>query len=1553
VNKNNNKTETIESEEMFLAKIDKLFLNRHSMDFLEQVESLGSLDIKRKLLNTLKLIDNIHISNFVAECCTEPFFINLEVEKGKSVLDLLFDNGYESSILAVLQNIKNEDLKTVWSISVKNNSENIIKWLIKNDPTHINRLDKAGFTPGALAVLHAQKDIAFMLKRAGAHFGYITNEAGHTLWHIAAVQKNIKLINDCIDYGIPINVADRKGYTAAYYLADGDSKIFEKAKSSLLDFDAALKSDVFNAVRQSDLVALNKLLTLGVSASSKNALEYSLLDVALVIKNAEIIQILRSHRAKVSLYESVRKQSNINYAGILDNPHESYTIEVNKVGDDLHISLSQLDSAGITLSKLDIFPWKSNELAKVQDNWKVIAKGPICYILMSKNEGTSQPDLFCEVSSQGKLKLHYVNLPGSSLHLSTYDDFVFDSIVAIKNLNIKSQNIVFSENSKCFNGHTLELDANSILLDGTHAFQDAKIKANTTFRHKGDFVSELLTLKADSASFSGQFMVTNKAEIDVTSQFNCDGSVVIGKAGKIKGHEIQVLKNGHILVQQGELNIYGAARLENSGSIIGDQLFLSSGIILTNNYGALIKGLTCLLTAPQTNQGGFLLTGQKATLSYVDWGLNFMQMGLKVAEVGAYVNPPTAITLRGYLLAAKTLKRAGNIAYKAVNSEEINSSELITLIMDNVIPYIGTITSHEEQAKLLVNILYQCYGQYQSEEMFVEKSLLALEAISRLVRLGSFGTLSEDNLIFLQTAAEYIRYSRMGLKVAKISVEAIRGISNNDIAALEKAKSSVGAMAESALREYAYTLEPIELFNTSIQLPARDLAVFILNKGYKSDLFLQALLFGGLYAAKREGLITADTDVHIDTAIRLLLKTKQWGNLYHAYQEGRLTKHAIANEAISSLLLILGNPLVYEALKPAKIRIEPAIEQEVTKPDEQQSNLEPEPEYESEPKPEEQPISEAELEQLTTLKLLQEESTQLEERLKLAKTEEERHELSELIAELKEKVLERGKEVIPDRILQDINIDPIKFVASALTKNTAEIPQDIPISKQVYTALIELQKAFNGQHAAEGYLGAFADAFHNDEVISAIGDAGIYTGKTGTNAGQMHATGAIGLFGQDVHNRGLDGKVISENLANLTHTQFTNFEKGLVSAEEAISFYCVGLVENLGSMDSHQEITFVANRIVKNHKKGNIIAKKDVNILCDLLADNKGVISGTEVTFEGSKQGAVNSGKIFGVDKIRLISEKLAANKPEGQLVAPEVNLEASEIDKEGSIKSALVRTSGYAQIETQSIHWKKNEGDSIGSLLLKPKETDTIDADAFSNVSLLDITFTASFENAFRFHVSEDFSGILQYHLPQDDKRIPIYSLPNLSSEATFILDAPGYYLDARSVGGQYNSNFRFTGQGIDYSLGKTTFNESVAFAVNQMTGLGGTTEFYLKQGGFVQSETLLNQGYFHSDGVIKWNLGSLQNDAQLETYSEYLYRNKKEKDKNIKVECLSTRVIENSGKIHALGHQGHLGVFNQHGGSFTSGSEGQYVYHSGGYQKAILYSRTYINGHTMLNVA
>ena len=1526
-------TESIKSDQTLVQELNFLYEQRDSVDFLKQLDLLESPEIKDTFLNTIELIDGIRAINLISECCHKPLYLNLSAEHNQTVLDLLFVHCDENDILAALKNNRNFLSENIWSVAVKKNHVKVIIWLTKNDIQHINAPNENGFTPGALAVLMGHKDLANMLREEGAYFGYITNEKGHTLWHIAAIGHKEDLIKNCIDCELPINILDREGYTAAYYLLINRQNRIKQSWKEVPGFYQALVSDAFNAIRKNNIVGLNAILMADISASSKNVQGYTLLDMAFIVGNNQAIEILNEKGAKLRLYDNLDSQKN--YLTLLNEPQDKYVINVNSDNYDIQIKLNHLDATGQLISSISFSPWGASEKAKAEGKWRVLTKdNDTCYVLITKDETATEPDLFCEISRTGALKLQYANTPGASLQLTTDADFIFDSIAAVKNLDIQAKDILFTEDSKVFNGHALKLTANQVNLHGTHTFEETEINSAADFIQSGDFVSELFSLKSESVMIAGQLMVSGKAKMDAALNFKCEGSIVLGKSGDIKAHVLDISKHAQIVVQQGELRLYGTAKLENSGAIIGDQLFLSSGLMLTNNHGGLIKGLTCILRAPQTNQGGFLLSGQKSTLSYVDWGLSFAQAGIKVAELSAYITAPTAISLRGYLLASKTLHRAADIFYRAVvNGEDINHSELVTLIIDNVIPCIGNISNHEEQARVLVNILYQCYGNYQSEEAFVHKSLLAIEAVTRFVNFSTAGRLNEENVLFLQTAAEYIKYSRIGLKAAEISVEAIRAVSSDDVRALEKARASFATMAEMAIREYAYSLKPITLFNSNIQLPARDLAILALNKGYNADLFFQNLVFGMLHAAKQQGLVTTEASLYAETAIRGVLKAGNWYELYQSYEEGNLSKRTIANEAINSLLFILGNPLLRDQFisKPTELAESAETEAEVaaveTPPEAPTQAPEPEPEALSEEKLARQKIINASFEEINVL----------QEKLKDTKTQEARDEINIQIDELRNKISKNSKVTIPDRVLVDINIDPLKYVEGALNQKPSTEENQLLGYERLQAALVELQKAFNGEYAPHGYLGAFSDFFHNDELIDTVGHASIYAGHSGTNTGQIHATGAIGLFGQDIHNRTSDNKIISDRLAHIVNSQFKNFETGVVSAQDIISSYCVGLLDNLGAIDSHTEVRVVAARILKNHETGLLIAKKEVNLLCDLLSENKGLMSGETVTLEGTKNGALNSGTIYGVDKIRLISEKLASNEATGELIAPQVVFESQEFNKEGAIAAALVSTLGYGQANPDKTTWKKNADDSIGALLLKSNAADQIEPDAFANVSFLDVTLPEPLKDELSFMVSPDFANILQLHFPQADTIIPMKYLPQLSDDATLILDAPGHDLDATGHN-TYNSHFRFTGNQVLYSGGNTSFSQTAFFAVNKMVGQGGETNFYIEKGGFVQAEQMLNKGLFHSDGIMNWNLKNLDNDADLEKYTQYFYHNKYAKDHNILTPCESTRVIADSGVIYALGHRGHLGEFNQHGGVFLSGEEGSFVYHSGGNQRAIL---------------
>lgn len=1549
-------SESIKSNQLLMQKLNNLYMRRDSTDFLKELNLLKSLDIKNAFLNTIKLINALSKTHSISEYCDKPLYLNLNIKENVTVLDFLCAHSEEGNILKALKNNKNHTNKNIWPEAIKENYIKVIKWLIKNDVQYINTPCENGFTPGALAVLMGRKNIVSMLREVGAYFNYVTNEKGYTLWHRAVIEKNEQLTDSCIDCRLPINTPDQEGYTAAYYLVmNSQGKINPKLKK-LPGFKSALVSDAFNSILKNNLSGLNAILNAKeISASSKNEQGYTLLDIACIMGTDKIIKALRKHNANLSLYGINNLDSQKSYLNQLKELQDKYVINIDTDDNCIKINLTHLSAKGQLLSSIKFNPWiKNAEKAKNAGKWKVFAKDDnTCYVLITKSETTTEPDLFCEVSSNGELKLQYANLPGATLQLSTEGDFVFDSVASVKNLDVQANEILFTENSKTFNGHALKLTAKQIDLQGSHTFAETEINSAKDFIQNGDFVSELFSLKANSATVAGQLMIPNKASIDTTLNFTCEGSIVFGKSGNIKAHVLTIAKQAQILVQQGELKAHGTAKLENSGAIIGDQLFLSSGLMLTNNHGGLIKGLSCVLTAPQTNQGGFLLAGQKSTLSYIDWGLSFAHAGIKIAEVGAYITNPTAISLKGYLLAAKTLNRAADILYRStVKGEEINHSEIVTLIIENVIPFIGNISSHEEQAKVLVNILYQCYGNYQSEEAFIHKSLLAIESITRLVSLGTAGMLNEENVLFLQKAAEFIKYSRVGLKAAEFSIEAVRGGALDNAHVLAKARDNFSTVAEMALREYAHSLKPIKLFNTNIQLPAGDLAILALNKGYSADLLLQNLVFGMLHAAKQEGLVTAEVSLYADTAIQGVLKIGHWNDLYQLYEEGKLSKHTLANEAINSILFILGNPILRDKLVAKSVEPEktPAELSEITV--EPPQSEEPKPAQECEPelkiasedsnelKPEqasEPKIIPEETEEQKTLKALYEQKYTLEEELKNAKTQEARDEVNAKIDAFIKNTIERFKQIIPERALVDINIDPLKFVEEALNKDPQENKEKQLGYDLLQSSLIEIQKAFQGEYAAHGYLGAFADAFHNDSFINNNGNTDIYVRHVGTNTGQIHATGSIGVFGQDAYNKTLENKIINKKLTHLVNSQFQNFESGTISAEEIILSYCVGLLDNFGVINSYQNVRVVASRILENHETGKVIATKDVNLLCDLLAQNKGLMSGENVTLEGTEEGAINSGTIYGLDKIRLISKKLASNEETGALIAPRVAFESQNINKEGVINSIVVDTLGYDEARPSSTTWKKQDDDSIGALLLKSNASDNIEADAFSRISLVDVTLDAPFKDKLLFNVSPDFSNILQLHFPEADTIIPIGILPQLSNEATLVLDAPGHDLDATETS-TYNSHFRFTGNNVLYSGGNTNFSETAFFAVNKMVGHGGETKFYIEKGGFIQAEQMLNKGLFHSDGILTWNLKKIDNDAELEHYTQYLYKNKKEKDNNQLTPCESTRVVEDSGVIYAVGHRGHLGEFNQHGGVFLSGEEGNFVYHAGGHQRAIL---------------
>ncbi|HRE32885.1 MAG TPA: hypothetical protein PLD88_12980, partial [Candidatus Berkiella sp.] len=284
-----------------------------------------------------------------------------------------------------------------------------------------------------------------------------------------------------------------------------------------------------------------------------------------------------------------------------------------------------------------------------------------------------------------------------------------------------------------------KLEAEDIFLEGMLSFKETEVAAKNEFKQSANFVTEKLQVKSKTVNLHGQIVASKMFSFEVTGLFNHFGQLIAGHQGKLKALSIQLERNSVIVIQQGTLELYGEARINNLGALIGDQVTLQSNVIITNHIGAMVKGLHCRFHAPQVNQAGFLLTGQKTMLSPVDWVLNGLHAGVNLLELCSYIPTPNTIALRGYLLLGKTLHRGVELFNRALNGVEIQNSEVVSLILDQVVPSIGFMNSSDEKATLLVNVLYQFYGALYSEEEFIYKSLELIEALTRAVSVYSGG----------------------------------------------------------------------------------------------------------------------------------------------------------------------------------------------------------------------------------------------------------------------------------------------------------------------------------------------------------------------------------------------------------------------------------------------------------------------------------------------------------------------------------------------------------------------------------------------------------------------------------------------------------------------------------------------------------------------------------------------------------------------------------------------------------------------------------------------
>ncbi len=1473
----------------------------------EYVNSFSDRAVKSKIINTIELFENIALQNDIRQLLKKPHYSGSFNAAGHNIAQLLAKNNFEKECVELLKRDKsnifhrNQQRESLWHSAIKNDLRDLIRYLISTQFENINTLDSVGLTPWALAITLGNKELARMLKKAGANTTSFVNEQGQTILHAAIEAGDDELINRCFDCGVNVDVTDIEGYTPAYYIAKRNDNELCDFISKFPGFEKARQNDLFNAIKKGTINDVNVLLQNGISPKIKDNLGRSAVDVALIYQREDIAaQFIKLKVAATLTKSEIQRQITAKYRkNKAINNH--YKLAVDKSSGAVVLTFEETDASGKRLGLSHIAPWKSKSTIQESGNWRVILNNSMCYLMLMRDQSTNQPDLVFTLKQTGDVSLVFANLPDSNIEVKTWGTFSIDAIAQISKLSIAAREFVSSQNTKMFNGAKLQIHADNINLDGTLSFSQIVIEATNLLKEYATLFCDHVDIQSGKAVINGQINANDDFSISTNTELMHMGQVIGGHKGVVRGHSVLLQRNSVFMVHNGELSIHGTSRVNNAGAIIANQIKADSQIIITNNIGAMIKGISCILHAPQVNQAGFLISGQKTQPTAIDLTLGCLQAGVNVAELLTTIPAPTAAALRASLLVAKTLYRGGKLLLKVFNGDSIQNSEIISVFIENVVPSIGFLSSTEEKATLLVNVLYQFYGISSSEDEFIYKSLECIEALTKTLSICSGGILSEENMLWLQTASKMIAGSRHAIKLAELSAAAFYAWQAQDQSELEKAQSNFGALTEVVFREALYKLAPSELLGFKLGASPVEIVNYILNQGYNSENYIQSIVYGSLHAGAKAGLIDQSFQNDLQLTAKVLFRMKRWQELFNHHQNGNLSTHEIVNESLNTLMVMLSSEKVrayINDIKDVQEAEEPSDIKEIAEELSEHSLSEP--------------------------SLLQP------------------REVGDIPASLGtddpqkivDQALEKYAAEIPKPEKQILLIDVAKLIEEQLAKSPQKKDAEEK-STILLKSIIEVQKALNGEYSGHGYLGVFASALHNEGIIEVSGDIALQTNFVATNNSTVRASKNISIYGQDANLRDEKGALSKHPVPELINTHFTNFEAGTIEAKDAIYFTCVGLIENFGEIKSLGKITTVANRIVRNCESGRIIAKKDVNLLCDLLARNEGLIMGETVHFEGTRREAINQGTIIGVEKIKLISEKLVATTKKSKTISRRVTLKGAKISKEGALQTEIVTTEGFEGPELESVTWKKNEDDQIGAVVLNPSKHADLDNDAFDKVGMLDVTLKElpATESPL-FDISPDFANTFQLHLPQSDRTIPIWQLPKFQPQATFILDAPGSTLSTAGLHSRYDSSLRFIGERFDYRNGNTVFSQSALFDASLIDGRGASSYLHLRDGGLFQADKMINQGSIYSDDILHWNLGELTNDAQLKTWTEYFLHSKHQK---VLEPCLTTAVIPGSGIIQALGNRGHLGNFYQTGGKFRAGLEGNFLYYKDGVQQAI----------------
>lgn len=1247
-----------------------------------------------------------------------------------------------------------------------------------------------------------------------------------------------------------------------------------------------------NSVLQNDLNGIETYIQQGIDLNQRYD-GLTALDLALIYNQNEAVSLLRMHAAAATLtsegvaemrqqlFRDSHLETRMVFKIAFDDYHrpelaiQNYRIEGNEFVSGSIISFNYL-----------------NEVGYAQGNLRVIsANGEPCLGVFD-TQNSARLKAVLKLSVTGELTLVTADSKNSALSIESNEPVILEGNIDLNELVINAKSIQTTTNSR--------IQLNTV---------DVTSQNNITFN--GTLISETLKLQASSFENIGQTIITKEFDIHSRGRVEQRGELISGKNGNIHAHSIENHIGALTQASEGDLKLHGSSFIKNNGSLIANYLVLDSDILVNNYAGALIKAINCILP-PATNQfnnAGICLIGRKTNMSTMDKLLNWSGAAVEIGSALSLAPVQTIKNLRLAILVSKTLYRASGILQKLYNGngDAASQSELVSFFLDNVIPSMGMFSNNEAKSEFLRSVLYQIWGWYLGEQACIDKSLSFIEMVARGAALYSEGKLSRESVEFLQDFVKKIQYSKQGIKYTRSALEYLSGVISDDDTEKDNAKQTFWALSESIFRDLLQTIKPEKIFD--IELNPKDLALFVLNRGYTQSIEsnVKRTVYSLIYAMKKSDKISDEEKSVLQLCTYSAFASADWYRLMQAYEQGRLSYTNVVNQTLSLISTAASFKVTHDQFRSKDVVSETETDAELEEAQAKTKTVEESPEQNAD---------------LAVEDVVDDVSSDVQP----IPSEEE----------IKQTTDANAASVLVEYEKKQINfvLDLHELVEDKVMEYSGQSSDELPMGSRIASVCHELQRAIDGDYAAEGYLGVFANTLHNDGVLDTIG--GIqFSVETGHNSNSVRATGDISLYGKDFRSAELS------EVAPLS--SFTNDEQGFFTSRNALRATNIGSFHNAGAIQTESEIE-IGVRSFTNLSGASVTSKEnDVNIQADGIAHNAGHLSGYNVKLEGIVGKSTNSGTMMAKDLATMASGRRVDLEKGGKIIAKRAHLNGPTIDKSGSIHAAFAKTNGYETEKPENIIWHTAE-DRIHAAVLNPSAGFEYDPDAFNTTNVTDLQLSyAQLGEGKLLNLSPDFQGTLQVQLPSSERVFTPGELPLLGNEATFALIAPGSTLDATQGNFNYQSALYYQGESFQHS-GQNTFLEG-HFDVQDFEGIGGTTKLTLPDGGTIQAHNFSNEGHLDSGGKLHWNVDHFQNDAQLSHYLQSFTHSWQTPSTDYHY---AAALVPNSGTITSKAHVGYIGEFNQYGGTFTSGKDGNGLYIENSNQQPIFTQKgIYTQGH------